>query len=194
MALMTRAKGTSHITETIFENRFMHVQELARLGARIKLDGDTAMIEGVARLQRRAGDGDRPARVGVAGDRGARGGRRDASSTASITSTAASSGWKRSSPPAAPPSSASATSRAILGIFKVPLRRPVLGAQPSSGSSWTRSHPSIPPLPAGSHTPMRASSAWSARSGRAAPATLISTPSWRKESITIAAASCRAAC
>jgi UDP-N-acetylglucosamine 1-carboxyvinyltransferase len=51
MALMTRAKGTSHITETIFENRFMHVQELARLGAHIKLDGDTATIEGVARLK-----------------------------------------------------------------------------------------------------------------------------------------------
>jgi UDP-N-acetylglucosamine 1-carboxyvinyltransferase len=51
MALMTRAKGTSHITETIFENRFMHVQELARLGARIQLDGDTATIEGVARLK-----------------------------------------------------------------------------------------------------------------------------------------------
>ena len=41
MALMTRADGVSRITETIFENRFMHVQELARLGARIKLDGDT---------------------------------------------------------------------------------------------------------------------------------------------------------
>ncbi len=51
MALMTRASGTSHITETIFENRFMHVQELARLGARIKLNGDTAMIEGVPRLK-----------------------------------------------------------------------------------------------------------------------------------------------
>ena len=51
MALMTRAKGTSHITETIFENRFMHVQELARLGARIYLNGDTATIEGVARLK-----------------------------------------------------------------------------------------------------------------------------------------------
>jgi len=51
MALMTRAKGTSHITETIFENRFMHVQELARLGARIHLNGDTATIEGVARLK-----------------------------------------------------------------------------------------------------------------------------------------------
>jgi len=51
MALMTRAKGTSRITETIFENRFMHVQELARLGARISLDGDTATIEGVNRLK-----------------------------------------------------------------------------------------------------------------------------------------------
>ena len=51
MALMTRAKGTSHITETIFENRFMHVQELARLGARIKLNGDTATIEGVEKLK-----------------------------------------------------------------------------------------------------------------------------------------------
>ncbi len=47
MALMTRAKGTSHITETIFENRFMHVQELARLGAHIHLDGQVATIEGV---------------------------------------------------------------------------------------------------------------------------------------------------
>jgi UDP-N-acetylglucosamine 1-carboxyvinyltransferase len=51
MALMTRASGTSHITETIFENRFMHVQELARLGAQIHLDGDTATIEGVERLK-----------------------------------------------------------------------------------------------------------------------------------------------
>jgi UDP-N-acetylglucosamine 1-carboxyvinyltransferase len=50
MALMTKAKGTSHITETIFENRFMHVQELARFGARIHLDGETATIEGVTRL------------------------------------------------------------------------------------------------------------------------------------------------
>lgn len=51
MALMTRAEGTSHITETIFENRFMHVQELARLGARIQLDGMRATIEGVKRLK-----------------------------------------------------------------------------------------------------------------------------------------------
>ena len=51
MALMTRAKGTSHITEAIFENRFMHVQELVRLGAHIHLDGETATIDGVQRLK-----------------------------------------------------------------------------------------------------------------------------------------------
>jgi UDP-N-acetylglucosamine 1-carboxyvinyltransferase len=50
MALMTRAGGTSRITETIFENRFMHVQELVRLGAHIHLDGETATIEGVKHL------------------------------------------------------------------------------------------------------------------------------------------------
>jgi UDP-N-acetylglucosamine 1-carboxyvinyltransferase len=51
MALMTRARGTSHIVETIFENRFMHVQELVRLGARIALAGERATIEGVERLK-----------------------------------------------------------------------------------------------------------------------------------------------
>jgi UDP-N-acetylglucosamine 1-carboxyvinyltransferase len=51
MALMTRAKGVSHIRETIFENRFMHVQELARLGAKIRLDGDLAIVEGVSSLK-----------------------------------------------------------------------------------------------------------------------------------------------
>ena len=51
MALMTRANGTSRIRETIFENRFMHVQELARLGARIRLDGDSAYVDGVERLR-----------------------------------------------------------------------------------------------------------------------------------------------
>jgi UDP-N-acetylglucosamine 1-carboxyvinyltransferase len=50
MALMTRANGTSRIRETIFENRFMHVQELARLGARIRLDGDAAYVDGVEKL------------------------------------------------------------------------------------------------------------------------------------------------
>lgn len=51
MALMTRAGGTSHIRETIFENRFMHVQELARLGAKIALDGDVATVTGVEKLK-----------------------------------------------------------------------------------------------------------------------------------------------
>ncbi|WP_422372606.1 UDP-N-acetylglucosamine 1-carboxyvinyltransferase [Hoeflea sp.] len=51
MGLMTRADGVSHITETIFENRFMHVQELARLGARISLSGQTATVTGVPVLR-----------------------------------------------------------------------------------------------------------------------------------------------
>ncbi|WP_336276694.1 UDP-N-acetylglucosamine 1-carboxyvinyltransferase [Bartonella sp. CB178] len=51
MALMTRAQGTARITETIFENRFMHVQELTRLGAQIKLDGQTAIVQGTENLQ-----------------------------------------------------------------------------------------------------------------------------------------------
>ncbi|MCB5175527.1 UDP-N-acetylglucosamine 1-carboxyvinyltransferase [Microvirga lenta] len=51
MALMTRASGTSRIRETIFENRFMHVQELARLGAQIRLDGDCAYVDGVSSLK-----------------------------------------------------------------------------------------------------------------------------------------------
>ncbi len=51
MALMTRAEGASRITETIFENRFMHVQELARFGARIKLEGDSAIVGGVPALK-----------------------------------------------------------------------------------------------------------------------------------------------
>jgi len=51
MALMTRARGRSKLTETIFENRFMHVQELARFGARIHLDGETATIEGIDTLR-----------------------------------------------------------------------------------------------------------------------------------------------
>jgi UDP-N-acetylglucosamine 1-carboxyvinyltransferase len=50
MALLTRAAGTSLIRETIFENRFMHVQELARLGADIALHGDAATIKGVKNL------------------------------------------------------------------------------------------------------------------------------------------------
>jgi UDP-N-acetylglucosamine 1-carboxyvinyltransferase len=51
MALMTKANGISTIRETIFENRFMHVQELVRLGADIQLQGDTATIKGVKALR-----------------------------------------------------------------------------------------------------------------------------------------------
>lgn len=50
MALMTMADGVSNIKETIFENRFMHVQELARLGAKIRLDGQNAEVTGVDKL------------------------------------------------------------------------------------------------------------------------------------------------
>jgi UDP-N-acetylglucosamine 1-carboxyvinyltransferase len=50
MALVTRAGGVSHIRETIFENRFMHVQELVRLGADIHLDGQVATVRGVESL------------------------------------------------------------------------------------------------------------------------------------------------
>ncbi len=50
MALNCIADGTAVVTETIFENRFMHVDELARLGARIEVDGHTAVVHGVERL------------------------------------------------------------------------------------------------------------------------------------------------
>jgi UDP-N-acetylglucosamine 1-carboxyvinyltransferase len=51
MGLMCVANGVSHVRETIFENRFMHVQELARLGADIQLQGDTARVTGVKTLK-----------------------------------------------------------------------------------------------------------------------------------------------
>ena len=50
MAMMCVADGTSLISETIFENRFMHVQELIRMGADIQLDGHTAVVKGVQSL------------------------------------------------------------------------------------------------------------------------------------------------
>lgn len=50
MALNVVAEGASHVTETIFENRYMHVNEMLRLGARIQVDGKVAVIEGVPRL------------------------------------------------------------------------------------------------------------------------------------------------
>jgi UDP-N-acetylglucosamine 1-carboxyvinyltransferase len=51
MALMATAEGTSHIKETIFENRFMHVPELLRMGADIKVEGDLAVVRGVEKLK-----------------------------------------------------------------------------------------------------------------------------------------------
>jgi UDP-N-acetylglucosamine 1-carboxyvinyltransferase len=51
MALMAISNGTSHITETVFENRFMHVPELARMGANIKVEGEMATVIGVERLR-----------------------------------------------------------------------------------------------------------------------------------------------
>jgi len=46
MVLMTQASGRSEIVETVFENRFMHASELQRMGARILIDGRTAIVEG----------------------------------------------------------------------------------------------------------------------------------------------------
>ncbi len=51
MALNTVASGVSKVTETIFENRFMHVQEMQRLGADIDIDGNTALVKGVSELE-----------------------------------------------------------------------------------------------------------------------------------------------
>ena len=51
MAMMATASGVSFIKETIFENRFMHVPELLRMGADIKVDGDIAVVSGVDRLK-----------------------------------------------------------------------------------------------------------------------------------------------
>lgn len=50
MAMNTVAEGTASVVENIFENRFMHVQELQRMGAKIRLNGNTAMVTGVERL------------------------------------------------------------------------------------------------------------------------------------------------
>jgi UDP-N-acetylglucosamine 1-carboxyvinyltransferase len=51
MAVNTIAAGVATVSEHIFENRFMHVQELARLGADIAIDGHTAVVRGVRKLQ-----------------------------------------------------------------------------------------------------------------------------------------------
>ena len=75
MALMTLADGESVVRETIFENRFMHVPELGRLGADISVQGDMARVRGVEFLT--AGDGDGSAGLCQSGDRGTGGARGD---------------------------------------------------------------------------------------------------------------------
>jgi UDP-N-acetylglucosamine 1-carboxyvinyltransferase len=50
IALNAVAEGTAFVTETIFENRFMHVQEMRRLGAEIEIEGNTALVKGVPKL------------------------------------------------------------------------------------------------------------------------------------------------
>ncbi|HUD13504.1 MAG TPA: UDP-N-acetylglucosamine 1-carboxyvinyltransferase [Terracidiphilus sp.] len=50
MALATQSEGVSQVTENIFENRFMHVQELVRMGANIKVEGNSATVQGPAKL------------------------------------------------------------------------------------------------------------------------------------------------
>jgi UDP-N-acetylglucosamine 1-carboxyvinyltransferase len=50
MALATQAEGTSTVTETVFENRFMHALELSRMGAQVRVDGNRAMVRGPSSL------------------------------------------------------------------------------------------------------------------------------------------------
>ena len=69
MALMTQAEGESAITETIFENRFMHAPELMRMGADIHISGNTATVSGATQLTGAPVHRVGPARVRVAGAR-----------------------------------------------------------------------------------------------------------------------------
>ena len=64
--VLALAKGTSTITESIFENRFKYLDELARMGAVIKVEGNSATIEGVERFS-----GGKSERAGSSGRRGA---------------------------------------------------------------------------------------------------------------------------
>ena len=67
MALLCLADGNSVITEKIFPDRFMHVAELVRMGANIRKEGPTAIVDGRQAAGRRPGDGQRPAGLGRAG-------------------------------------------------------------------------------------------------------------------------------
>ena len=67
MAMMCIADGSSRISETIFENRFMHVPELLRMGADIQVDGGIAMVRGREGSDASTSDGNRFACVGISG-------------------------------------------------------------------------------------------------------------------------------
>ena len=74
MAMLALAEGTSFLTETIFENRYMHVPELRRMGADIEVRGRSAVVRGV-KACRRPRHGDRPSRLDEPGPRRPRRGR-----------------------------------------------------------------------------------------------------------------------
>ena len=77
MALATQAEGSSIVTENIFENRFMHAQELVRMGANVKVEGNRAVVRGRTPLRAAGGAGQRFARLSLSGAGGAGGRRRD---------------------------------------------------------------------------------------------------------------------
>ncbi len=114
MSVMTVAEGAAMITETIFENRFMHVPELCRMGANINVHGSSALVRGVRRLTGApvmATDLRASVSLVLAGSPP----RARRSSAASIIWIAAMSGWRRSSRPAGPRSSGCRTSSAVAG-------------------------------------------------------------------------------
>ena len=114
IAMNAIADGASSVTETVFESRFHHVQELVRLGADIEIRGNTALTRGRRAAARCAGDGHRPAGLGLSGARRPGGQGRDASSIASTTSIAVTNASKRSSSSSARASGACPTPAAPL--------------------------------------------------------------------------------
>ena len=66
-ALLSTTDGISVMTENIFPQRYMHVAELKRMGAQVQMEGPTAVISGRREIDRRAGDGERSARVSRTG-------------------------------------------------------------------------------------------------------------------------------
>ena len=77
MAMLASPQGDSFLEETIFENRYMHVPELRRMGADVDIHGRSAIVHGVEAADRRERHGDRPSRLDEPGACGACGGGRD---------------------------------------------------------------------------------------------------------------------